>query len=330
MLNPFEIEGRWIKGNLHCHTTMSDGRLTPNEVIDRYKAYGYRFLSITDHNKIIKYPSDKDISLIPGVEISIDGSEYGSSFHIVVLGIEEYSTIEKLRSKGLNEFFNEIYSRGGYAFIAHPYWSSLSFKDLENIDNLPAIEVYNATCDLIGKGYSSVYWDALLAQGKDIKGLAVDDAHRYDLAPRDSLKGWIWLKVKEIDYEKILDSLRNGLFYASTGPEIETYAFNGEFLEASISPVYRVNLITRNGRGVSITVEDLNLFKKYKYPELELEIYQEDMSEVFEVKRYNIKIKMRNNGVTYIKVPKSVFRVYARLEIIDILGRYAWSPPLYI
>ena len=50
--NPFSIKGNWYKGNLHTHTTNSDGELSPEDVISSYRKKGYDFLVITDHNKL--------------------------------------------------------------------------------------------------------------------------------------------------------------------------------------------------------------------------------------------------------------------------------------
>src|SRR5262249_46998313 len=41
---------RLLKGNLHAHTTFSDGRRPIREVIRRYRDLGYDFLAITDHD----------------------------------------------------------------------------------------------------------------------------------------------------------------------------------------------------------------------------------------------------------------------------------------
>ena len=41
---------RWYKGNLHTHTTMSDGDSTPEVVAQWYKEHGYQFLILSDHN----------------------------------------------------------------------------------------------------------------------------------------------------------------------------------------------------------------------------------------------------------------------------------------
>lgn len=50
--NPYETSGTWYKGQLHCHSTGSDGELTPEEVVNWYMSNGYHFLAITDHNRI--------------------------------------------------------------------------------------------------------------------------------------------------------------------------------------------------------------------------------------------------------------------------------------
>ena len=39
----------WYKGNLHTHTTRSDGRKSPEEVMALYRDHGYDFLALTDH-----------------------------------------------------------------------------------------------------------------------------------------------------------------------------------------------------------------------------------------------------------------------------------------
>ena len=39
----------FYKGNLHCHSTLSDGALTPRKVKAFYRERGYDFLAVTDH-----------------------------------------------------------------------------------------------------------------------------------------------------------------------------------------------------------------------------------------------------------------------------------------
>ncbi len=46
---PFDQPGRFWKGNLHTHSTASDGEHSPAEVCRRYRDAGYDFLALTDH-----------------------------------------------------------------------------------------------------------------------------------------------------------------------------------------------------------------------------------------------------------------------------------------
>ena len=70
--------GRWLVGNLHTHTTASDGERDHQAVIDDYAGRGYGFLAITDHDI---YTSLEDYEqydaqgmiLVPGNEISANG-----------------------------------------------------------------------------------------------------------------------------------------------------------------------------------------------------------------------------------------------------------------
>jgi PHP domain len=68
-----------LKGNLHAHTTFSDGRWPVETVIARYRDLGYDFLAITDHDNYIeddywfRIPTGDDRMLVlPGVELNYD------------------------------------------------------------------------------------------------------------------------------------------------------------------------------------------------------------------------------------------------------------------
>ena len=63
-------EKKQYKANLHSHSTLSDGKLTPEELKKLYKDNGYDILAITDH----EYPkshndlTDKDFLMVTGYE----------------------------------------------------------------------------------------------------------------------------------------------------------------------------------------------------------------------------------------------------------------------
>ena len=82
-------EGRFYRGTLHIHTTVSDGELTPEATKALYKSNGYDFIAITDHNVYGVYDdlNDDDFLMIPGTEI--DSVYQGGVHHVVGVGTPE-------------------------------------------------------------------------------------------------------------------------------------------------------------------------------------------------------------------------------------------------
>ena len=48
-LSPFSRPGRFWRGNLHTHSTLSDGVLAPDKVVEAYQDAGYDFMMLSDH-----------------------------------------------------------------------------------------------------------------------------------------------------------------------------------------------------------------------------------------------------------------------------------------
>ena len=63
--------GKLLKGGLHCHTTRSDGKGSPEEVIRMHAENGYDFLALTDHRyyNYVNYAPETGITIIPGMEM---------------------------------------------------------------------------------------------------------------------------------------------------------------------------------------------------------------------------------------------------------------------
>lgn len=75
--------------DFHCHTTASDGALTPDELVARASRNGVEQLAITDHDTLGAYrnlvPGD-GMRLIPGIELSCQWQKRG--IHIVGLNVD--------------------------------------------------------------------------------------------------------------------------------------------------------------------------------------------------------------------------------------------------
>ena len=259
MPDPFKIKGNWYKGNLHTHTNNSDGELSLEEVVGGYRKHNYDFLAITDHNKVteVEEYSRKDFLLLPGVEIDVDKSSLETPYHLLGINIEkevevspEVKTRQQLKVQDGIDFLKE---NGCMVILAHPYWSGLTMEELSSLKGQLGIEVYNFAClREIGKGLSSVYWDALLAKGKLNWGFAVDDAH---FRHADAYRGWIMVKAAILNKESIISSIKKGLFYSSSGPKIKEVNFDGKRIYVHTSPVKTISFICDNSKGRSIWEE---------------------------------------------------------------------------
>ena len=66
---------RWYKGNLHAHTTVTDGKMSPEDCIKLYQSKGYDFLAITDHWQWRAGEMQDNMLMISGVEYNIGGAD---------------------------------------------------------------------------------------------------------------------------------------------------------------------------------------------------------------------------------------------------------------
>src|SRR5690606_7369020 len=216
MIHPFPVEGRWYKGNLHMHTTASDGRLELADAIEFYKTRGYDFVAVTDHRKttpVEEFTTDTFLAM-HGIELNC-WDPHGYDYHIVRVGVRPFEQDPEIRTgQGL---IDQVLAHDGVAFIAHPYWLGLERQAIEHLTGAIGIEVYNSGCMECGKALSDVHWDDLLHHGYDTWGLATDDTHHYSY---DGAVGWVMVRARELTQESIKEALRAGHFYATQGPEI--------------------------------------------------------------------------------------------------------------
>ena len=91
----FSAPGRFWRGNLHTHSTRSDGILAPDEVCLRYRAEGYDFMALTDHFiGMYGYPivdtvpfRSADFTTLIGAELHSGAMANGQLWHILAVGL---------------------------------------------------------------------------------------------------------------------------------------------------------------------------------------------------------------------------------------------------
>ena len=254
--NPFEAEGQWYKGNLHTHTTNSDGDWSPEQVVAEYKAKGYNFLFITDHRRVtdVSDLSTDGFLTLNGEEIGAGSAKLGQPYHLVALNLKD--AVSRQDAPSAQGIIDLVRSKGGEVIIAHPYWSGLTIDDIIGLEGYIGIEVFNTTCfNSIAKGHSAVHWDNLLARGKQTWGFAVDDTHQHfnDHRSIDTCGAWIMAKLPQLTEVEVMLAIKSGRFYASNGPSIHDISVEDGKISVSTSEVKVINFIANVSGGESFT-----------------------------------------------------------------------------
>jgi hypothetical protein len=252
--SPFSLPGYWFKGNLHCHTTQSDGLASPEEAVRWYYERGYDFLAITDH-WVLTPGCPTPAGAPDGAFITITGTEiHGAGYHMLALGLSALPA-ESL-ADAPSEVAAVVRASGGLAFIAHPYWTGQSSAEVGAIAGIAGVEVFNAVCEKMdGLGYARVHWDDLLSQGRRLTGLSVDDTHwKHD----SHGTGYVMVRAAALTEADILAAIAAGHFYSSTGPTIQdlrlvALADGRPALKVCCSPCATITFYTQGPKGRRFT-----------------------------------------------------------------------------
>ena len=294
---------RLLKGALHCHTTRSDGRGTPEEVIRLHAANGYDFMALTDHRRYNyeNFAPETGMTILPGMEMD-GGITTGEAlcFHTVALGparekgnpFQQDERFESARVRNQFEYqpiLDWLHAAGNLTIYCHPEWSCTPVRLYEALHGNFAMELWNTGCameDDLDKD-NGQQWDDLLVRGQKIFGVAVDDGHAMD----QHCKGWVRVKAAN-DIDSILQALGAGAFYASCGPEIHVFYVEDGLAVVECSPARFIQLkvgvrptrVVRNADGLVTRAE--------------LELRPGDP--------------------------------YVRATLVDEIGRRAWSNPIFL
>ena len=296
---------KMLKGELHCHTTRSDGKCTPEETIAYYEQDGFDFLALTDHRKynFQNFLPGSKLTIIPGMEMdrNIEDDRPIHCFHSVWLGrekpnnpYEQDQTLERGLVKDQFEFqktLDEGHANGQLTILCHPQWSGTFVREFDQLKGNFAMELWNTGC-VMGNGVdfnNGWLWDELLMQGQKIYGVAVDDAH----AMCQYGHGWVMVNA-ENNVDAILEALKNGAFYASTGPKIFDFWIDDENV-------------------AHVKCSACSFVRFHSAASITRKLYGEKGSPIMEA-----------------SMPVRACDTYLRVEVTDLAGRVAWSNPIFL
>lgn len=234
------------KGNIHTHSTLSDGDSPPNEVFAWYRDHGYAFVALTDHNRLVdlaryRVMEKPGFTLIPGEEISM----WSKGLPVHVNALCTRSTIGggtfPTASEGLAWAIGKVREQGGAALVNHPNFEwSLTEKDMPAAHEAQLLEIWSGhpyvrtNGDHAHKSHEAI-WDEALSEGLSFAGVAVDDTHHLNPdAPEAGAsrpgRGFVEVFAPAATEALICDALRQGQLYASFGATLKRITVEGEVM----------------------------------------------------------------------------------------------------
>jgi hypothetical protein len=272
---PFDKPGVFWRGNVHCHSVNSDGALTVAEICQQYHSAGYHFLAITDHFVAeYAYPVTDgsafhrpDFITLSAAELTVNRLAPGEPTNlarntaglvdVIAIGISPHFKAQ-VANESAPALLKRAQETGAFLAVVHPQVSKLTHDDILWLKHIHAIEIFNAAAD----DWSDVSdaWhlgDVLLNRGENFLFIASDDAHVTGDAD-DRFRGWIEVRASHLTAETILQALKEGNFYSSTGASIHDVVFtaSGKIL-VRCSPASRIVLSGCNHTYVSVKGENL-------------------------------------------------------------------------
>ena len=262
-------EGTYHKANLHCHTTLSDGAFTPQQVKEAYMEQGYSIVAFTDH-RLYQHHRELDgpgFLALAGLEVDVaeasgKGWPWRKCYHLNLVDADPAAHApQKAASplpdcayedlEGLNRYIGEMGRLGFLVTYNHPYWSLQDWRDYSGLRGLFAMEIYNHGCEHDGLyGFAPQAYDEMLRAGQRLFALATDDNH--DRLPlghplNDSFGGFVMVAAHSLSYPAVIEALRAGRFYWSQGPQLRGVSIQGGELVVKTSPVEKI-FVTVAGR----------------------------------------------------------------------------------
>ena len=256
---------KFYKANLHTHSTISDGKATPQEVKQIYKSKGYQILAITDHNIIVNHSdmSEENFLMLTGVEIDLKHKNYrprfdGFVYHFNLISktpdnlwspskpprkypggvaYEPYMQCEEMDMaygiENANAMIAKANEKGFLVIYNHPTWSCNYYPDYAGLKGLWGMEIRNSECCELGinENNARVFKDLVLL-GNKIYPTGSDDMH---WPARSSGMSWTMVGADELSYPSVIEALEKGDLYMSCGPEIKSLTLDGNFLKISCS-----------------------------------------------------------------------------------------------
>src|SRR5215211_5192897 len=212
-------EGRFFRGNLHCHSNRSDGLRDPEEVVGAYRDAGYDFVCLSDHFEAeygwrmtdTRSLRDENFTTIVGAELSSGRWAERNTYWVTAAGLPVDFGPPPAHDHA--EAIRRARDVGAFVVMLHPGLNNLPLAVAERLLGLEAVhavEIYNhnLASALPAQANGAYMLDGLLERGSRLLVNAGDDAHFGH--PKDRFGGWVEVYCDRLDPEACWDRSRPG------------------------------------------------------------------------------------------------------------------------
>lgn len=297
------------KANMHCHSTVTDGLKTPEELKKMYMEKGYSIVAFTDHDIFVCHNdlSDENFLALNGFEMGFNESNPNKTefetfcCHINFVALEpdndkhpnwhrsayiggnglkyrdtqphyedEPDFVREYSPECINEAIRRGREKGFFVTHNHPTWSLENYPVYMSYEGLNGLELINYVSFWCATNeYNTAVFDDLLRSGKRVIPMAGDDNHNF--VP-DSFGAYNVIFAESLDYRTVTRALEEGQTYVSEGPEIHDIWVEDGKLWVKSSPAKHIYISSNCRYGQTFFGENGELITEASYeirPELQ-------------------------------------------------------------
>jgi hypothetical protein len=248
-------EPGWYRGELHAHSTESDGRAPVSSVLRAAHLLGLDFLALTDHFttsgfRFLAQNQEPNLAVIRSIELT------GHSGHANIHGIQRWHDIF-IDGRGdwdINQLAREVRTAGGLFCVNHPFSPELGWRyqefDWDLADMLEVWHAFEGPGNLLAIGL----WDEQLRNGRRILGVAATDSHDPTYGKHRLGQVFTAIYAPELSEAGLIAGLRSGRVYGTRGPHLELSAQSSA---TPNNPVWMGGTIAAGVVKLSIEIDQL-------------------------------------------------------------------------
>lgn len=291
-INPYQnVNGNCQRSSFHTHAGTGPntcGAYEIDDVLSVYQELDYGAICISNHDVY----TDPAPYAHHGICL-LKGYEYTHDIHIVCVNTD------KVCHGSYQEAIDSCLSDKGFAILCHPNWQREWYLPKETVDRLHGfmgIEIYNGSIDCgairyedsNGRCNASNMFDYILSQGRLIWCFGNDDFHRW------WMMAITWNMIyAERNENDIVEAVKKGRFYVSTGLRLEYMTLNED----------RINISVINNEGY----KDIYWYR----------FIGKDGNILSEVKSETASYEIKGN------------EMYIRVEVMSSSGKMLYTQPIY-